>query len=84
MKAAVIGTGNIGAAYARALAEATFDVVVGDRDSGKAAALVKEIGPQAEGDGIAAAFELADIALLALPCQAVAGALATTPSWARA
>lgn len=76
MKAAVIGTGNIGAAYARALTEAKFDVVAGDRDSGKATALAKEIGPQAEGGGIAAAFKLADIALLALPYQEVAGVLA--------
>lgn len=76
MKIAVIGTGSIGAAYARALAEAKLDVVIGARDPAKAAALAQEIGAQAEGGGIAAAFKLADTAILALPYGAVAGALA--------
>lgn len=76
MKIAVIGTGNIGAAYARALADAKFDVVIGHRDPGKAAVLAQEIGSQAEGGGIAAALKLADIAILALPYQAIAETLA--------
>lgn len=76
MKIAVIGTGNIGAAYARALAQAKFDVAVGDRDPSKAAALAHEIGPEVEGGGIVAAFKLADTVILALPHQAVAAVLA--------
>lgn len=76
MKVAVIGTGNIGAAYARALAEAQYEIVVGDRDPGKAAALAQEIGAKAEGGGIAAAFKLADLVILALPYQAIEGVLA--------
>lgn len=76
MKIAVIGTGNIGAAYARALAEAKFDVVVGDRDPSKAAALAYEIGHGTEGGGVAAAFRVADTVILALPYQAIAGVLA--------
>ncbi|MCE1249968.1 MAG: NADPH-dependent F420 reductase [Comamonadaceae bacterium] len=75
MKIAVIGTGNIGAAYARALAATQYGVVVGDRDPGKAAALAHEIGAKVEGGGIAAAFTLADIVILALPYQAIAGVL---------
>ena len=54
MKIAVIGTGNIGAAYPRALAAAQYEVVVGDRDPGKAAALAQEIGAKAEGGGMSA------------------------------
>ena len=76
MKVAVIGTGNIGAAYARALAEAKYEVVVGDRDPAKAAALAQEIGARAEGGGTVAAFKLADLVILALPYQATAGVLA--------
>lgn len=76
MKIAVIGTGNIGAAYARTLAEAKYEVIVGDRDPGKAAALAREIGVKAEGGGIAAAFKLADLVILAVPYQATTGVLA--------
>jgi len=76
MKVAVIGTGNIGSAYARALAAAQYEVVVGDRDPGKAAALAQEIGASVEGGGIAAAFKLADLVILAVPYQAVSGVLA--------
>lgn len=76
MKIAVIGTGNIGAAYARALAEANYEVIVGDRDPGKAAALAQEIGAKAEADGTAAALNHAGLVILALPYQAIASVLA--------
>ncbi len=76
MKIAVIGTGNIGAAYARALAQAQHEVVVGDREPRKAATLAQEIGAKVEGGGIAAAFKLADLVILAVPYQAVSGVLA--------
>ncbi|WKN19811.1 NADPH-dependent F420 reductase [Azotobacter vinelandii] len=76
MKIAVIGTGNIGAAYARALAEAKYEVVIGHREPGKAAAVAQEIGSNAEGSGIVAAFKLADLVLLALPYPAIAEVLA--------
>lgn len=77
MKIAVIGTGNIGAAYSHALAEAQREVVIGDRDPGKAAALAREIGAGVEGGGTAAALAMADLAILAVPYQAVAGVLAS-------
>lgn len=76
MKIAVIGTGNIGSAYARALAETNFEVVIGSRDPSKAAALAQDIGANVEGGGISAALKCADIALLALPYPAIADALA--------
>ncbi|MBX9431225.1 NADPH-dependent F420 reductase [Ralstonia pseudosolanacearum] len=76
MKIAVIGTGNIGAAYARALADAKFEVVIGHREPSKAAALAQEIRPNVEGGGISAAFKLADMVLLALPYPAIAEVLA--------
>ncbi|AKZ29064.1 MULTISPECIES: NADPH-dependent F420 reductase [Ralstonia solanacearum species complex] len=76
MKIAVIGTGNIGAAYARALADAKFEVVIGHREPSKAAALAQEISPNVEGGGISAAFKLADMVLLALPYPAIAEVLA--------
>ncbi len=75
MKIAVIGTGNIGAAYARALASAKYEVIVGARDPNKAAALAQEIGGKAAGVDIAAAFKSADLVILALPYPAVAGVL---------
>ncbi|WP_247392205.1 NADPH-dependent F420 reductase [Ralstonia pseudosolanacearum] len=76
MKIAVIGTGNIGAAYARALADAKFEVVIGHREPSKAAALAQEISPNVEGGGISAEFKLADMVLLALPYPAIAEVLA--------
>ncbi|MCL1622146.1 NADPH-dependent F420 reductase [Ralstonia pseudosolanacearum] len=76
MKIAVIGTGNIGAAYAHALADAKFEVVIGHREPSKAAALAQEISPNVEGGGISAAFKLADMVLLALPYPAIAEVLA--------
>jgi predicted dinucleotide-binding enzyme len=70
MKIAVIGTGNIGQAYARALHDAGREVVIGDRDPGRAAALALALGTSVEGGGIAAAIKLADVVILALPYPA--------------
>lgn len=75
MKIAIVGTGNIGAAYARALTQARQDVVIGDRAPAKAAALAHELGGHAEGGGIAAAISIADIVILALPYPATVQAL---------
>jgi len=70
MKIAVIGTGSIGQAYARALHDAGCEVVIGDRDPGRAAALALALGASVEGGGIAAALKLADVVILALPYPA--------------
>lgn len=70
MKIAVIGTGNMASALTRALAAAKYEVVVGHRDPAKAAALAADAGAGVEGGGIAAALQLADLAILALPYAA--------------
>lgn len=75
MKVAVIGTGNMGAAFVRTLAAAKVDVVVGHRDPAKAATLAQEIGGHVEATGIANAVKIADIVILALPYTAVADAV---------
>jgi NADPH-dependent F420 reductase len=71
MKIAVIGTGNMGAGFARALAAANLDVVLGDRSPDKAAALAREIGARVQAGGMAAALKAADVVLLALPYGAI-------------
>ncbi|CVI63483.1 NADPH-dependent F420 reductase (plasmid) [Agrobacterium leguminum] len=75
MKIAVIGTGNMGGALARALFSAKKEVVIGARDPANAAALAAEIGSQVEGGGIAAALKVADIAIVALPYDAAIAVL---------
>jgi NADPH-dependent F420 reductase len=75
MKIAVLGTGNMGAGFARAFASKGIDLIIGHRDPAKAAGLAAEIGSNIEGGGIAAAVKLADIVLLALPYQAIASVL---------
>lgn len=72
---AILGTGNMGAGLARLFATSGHRVVIGARDPAKAAALAAEIGPAAEGGGIAAAVALADIVVLALPYVAAIEAL---------
>lgn len=75
MKVAIIGTGNMGAGLASALAAAGHEVSIGARDLTKAAALADKVGPGALGGGIAAAAKLADIVVLALPFGAAADAI---------
>ncbi|MBJ7514683.1 MAG: NADPH-dependent F420 reductase [Stenotrophomonas sp.] len=70
MRTAIIGTGNIGRAYAHVLHQAGCSVVIGDRDPGRAAAAALELGAEVEGGGIVAAIKLADIIMLALPYPA--------------
>lgn len=70
MKYAVIGTGNIGTAYATAIANAGLDLVIGARDPSHAAALAKALGGEVEGGGICAAVKIADVVLVALPYPA--------------
>lgn len=75
MKIAIIGTGNMGAGLAHALAGAGCELVIGHRDPAKAAELAAELGANVEGGGIAAAVKLADVAILALPYGAIGEAL---------
>jgi 8-hydroxy-5-deazaflavin:NADPH oxidoreductase len=75
MRIAILGTGNIGAAYARALADANHEVIIGHRDPAKATALAQTIGPSVRSESIANAVGLAEVSLLALPYQAIAAVL---------
>jgi NADPH-dependent F420 reductase len=75
MKVAVIGTGNMGTALARGIAGADHELIVGARNVGKATALAKEIGSQAEAGGISAAIKAADLVVMALPYEANLAAL---------
>lgn len=75
MKIAVIGTGKMGAGFARAFTSSGVDVVIGHRDPAKAASLAAELGATVEGGGTAAAVKLANIVLLALPYESVASVL---------
>jgi len=76
MKVAIIGTGNMGAGLATALASAGHEVAIGARDLSKSAALAGKIGRGAVGGGIAAAAQLADVVILALPFGAAADTIA--------
>ena len=75
MKIAVIGTGNMGTALARGIASADHELIIGARNVGKATALAKEIGAQAEAGGISAAIKVADLVVMALPYEANLAAL---------
>lgn len=75
MTIAVMGTGNMGAGFARALVKAGADVVIGSRDASKAEALAAELGGKARVADLAAAAQAADVVLLALPYDAIAGTI---------
>jgi len=75
MKVAIIGTGNMGAGLASALATKGHQVSIGARDLVKAAALADKIGHGAAGGGIAAVAKLADVVILALPFAGAADAI---------
>jgi predicted dinucleotide-binding enzyme len=75
MNLAILGTGSIGSAYARALAP-HFQLAIGNRDPAKAAALAQGLNAKIDGGGIRAAVKLADVVLLALPYPAIASVLA--------
>jgi NADPH-dependent F420 reductase len=75
MKVAIIGSGNMGAGLAGALATVGNEVIIGTRDPAQAAALAEKVGRGTIGGGIAAAAKLADVLILALPFGGVAEAL---------
>ena len=80
MKIAVVGgTGDFGLALAQRLVEAGHDVVIGSRDSARAAAKAAEVG--AAGASNAEAVRGADVVVLAVKAEA---ALATAESLAGA
>jgi predicted dinucleotide-binding enzyme len=71
MDVAVIGTGNVGTALAGSLGRAGHDVTISARDTHKARQLAAEVGARAE-TSIAAAVAAADLAILAVPYDALA------------
>jgi NADPH-dependent F420 reductase len=75
MKIAIIGTGNMGAGLAAALAGAKHEVVIGSRELGKAIALAEKVGHGAVGAGIPAAVKQAEVVILAVHYGAVGEAL---------
>lgn len=75
MKVAIIGTGNMATGLASAWATAGHTVSIGARDPAKAAALADKVGHGAVGGGVAAAAQLADIVVLAVPYGAAADAI---------
>jgi NADPH-dependent F420 reductase len=76
MQVSIIGTGNMGAGLAKLFAGKGVKLFIGHHDPAKAANLAKEIGAGAEGGGIAAAVQAADIVILAVPYAAAASVLA--------
>ncbi|MDR7304885.1 NADPH-dependent F420 reductase [Rhodoferax saidenbachensis] len=75
MKVAIIGTGNMATGLASAWAAAGHTVSIGARDPAKAAALADKVGHGAVGGGVAAAAQLADIVVLAVPYGGAADAI---------
>ena len=69
MKVAVIGTGNMGGGFARALAS-KHEVAIGSREPERGALLAKEIGA-ARGGGYADAAAGAEVVFLTVPWTAV-------------
>lgn len=75
MTIAVIGTGNMGAGFARALVKVGANVIIGSRDASKAEALAAELAGKARVASVATAAQAADVVLLALPYDAIADTL---------
>jgi predicted dinucleotide-binding enzyme len=75
MTVAIIGSGKMGAGFARLLVSRGFDVAVGNRTPEKAVALAREIGAKAKGGSVRVAVSQAEIILLAVKYQDAAEAL---------
>lgn len=71
MKIAIIGTGNMAAGFAAALAGTAHETVIGARDMKKAAELAAKVGQGIRGVGLTQAFKEAEVVVLALPYTAV-------------
>jgi len=67
MNIAVIGTGNMGGGFARALIKASYDVAIASRDPAKAERLADELGAKATATDVRTAAANADVIILAVP-----------------
>ena len=75
MTVAIIGSGKMGAGFARLLASKGFDIAIGHKNPEKAVSLAKEIGPKANGLSVKDAVGQADIIFLAVKYEDAAGDL---------
>jgi predicted dinucleotide-binding enzyme len=75
MTVAIIGSGKMGAGFARLLASKRFDIAIGNKNPEKAVALAKEIGSKAKGSSVRDAASQADVILLAVQYKDAAEAL---------
>lgn len=83
MKYAIIGSGNIGSAVARAFARVNLSVgVANSRGVDAVAALASDIGPQVVPTEVSEALR-ADIVVLAVPFEAVQSLVSGVPDWSR-
>ncbi|WP_209305803.1 NADPH-dependent F420 reductase [Mycobacterium sp. PS03_16] len=81
MKYAIIGSGNIGSAVARAFARAGLSVgVANSRGVDAVAALAADIGPEVVATEVSDALR-ADVVVLAVPFEAVESLVAGVPDW---
>ncbi len=72
-KVAVIGLGNIGQAVATNLSKSNRSFIVADRNVEKAKTLAANWGKSAQPSDIASAVKNADIVILSIPFEAIAG-----------
>ena len=70
MKIAIIGMGNIGSGLAHVLAKTSNDLLVADRETGKAAAVAQAAGGRVQSAEIASAVRAAEVVVLATPYNA--------------
>jgi predicted dinucleotide-binding enzyme len=77
MTVAIIGSGKMGAGFARLLASKGFDIAIGNKNPKKAVVLAKEIGAKAKGCNVKDAVSKADVIFLAVQYKDAAEALKT-------
>jgi NADPH-dependent F420 reductase len=75
MTVSIIGSGKMGAGFARLLASKGIDVAIGNKNPQKAEAVAKEIGAKAKGGSVKDAADQADIVILAVKYEDAAEAL---------
>jgi 8-hydroxy-5-deazaflavin:NADPH oxidoreductase len=75
MTVAIIGSGKMGAGFARLFASKGFDIAIGNKNPEKAVALAEEIGAKAKGHSVKDAVSQADIIFLAVKYEDAGEAL---------
>lgn len=75
MKIGIIGTGNMGSGFAKAISKTSHKAMLGSRDQGKAKKMAKSIGKNISGGSIKEAAEFGEIVILAVGWHNVKEAL---------